>query len=68
MGVVFRRMSVVVSFNVSARRIMNEGVHRPDIIQSKGYALVMSGVDIVKGVECRLHMSSGRFVALQSKK
>jgi hypothetical protein len=34
-GVVFRRMSVVVSFNASARRIMNEGVHRPDITEVK---------------------------------
>jgi hypothetical protein len=66
--VVFWRVSVAISFHVSARRIVNEGVHRANGIGCKRNPVVVRRMDIVEGVEGRFHMSGRGLVAVCRQK
>ncbi len=53
-----RRSRVSVGFNVDQQRVVDEIVHRPDALQSKQNAIVMGGMNIMKGIHGSLHTSS----------
>jgi hypothetical protein len=58
----------LVGLNVGQQRVVDERVHRPDILQSKQNAVVMGGMNIMKGVQGSLHMPSRWFIAVRGKK
>ncbi len=58
---------ITVGLHIHWRRILDERMHRSDIIRGKWNTVVGCGEYIVEGIEGSLHTSNGRFVAIRSK-
>jgi hypothetical protein len=47
---------------------VNIGMHWGNVVQGECDAVIVGGMDIVEGVQCRLHVTSHQFIGVGRKK